>query len=269
VEGHRVEDVLFEHRFWLQIMGDHGRIILNSLAPAETADIQRVQAFIRTFDQLLGQARSASANTNLTGLNREAFAQTAALRAFKLDMLARLLVGNIQMMLTPTFINHMVNEAEENLRILQALVAGQPVPQFDPLHHDLLWLSDAAGHAFAIASDLDIVEKRLIARSKKFEKHFEEFFLKAVEMAGFIRTNLRDFPAFRRFHVEVNLEMQVFIRFLTELEEAELSSTILDRISPLMPDHMMREECYYLTKLARSGLVPDPSCDPAKPRVER
>ncbi|WP_407669701.1 hypothetical protein [Paenibacillus kobensis] len=36
-----------------------------------------------------------------------------------------------------------------------------------------------------------------------------------------------------------------------------------------MPDHMAREECFYLTKLAAAGLVPHPNCDPAKPRIEQ
>jgi hypothetical protein len=62
--------------------------------------------------------------------------------------------------------------------------------------------------------------------------------------------------------------MKLFRKFLAELLEMELSSEVLDRITPLIPDHMAREECYYLMKLAASGLVPMPGCDPAKPRVE-
>lgn len=239
-----------------------------TLAPTETADVQKAQIFVATFDRLLAQARAAAPAADLSALNREAYGQTAALRAFKLDILSRQLAGKVNVMLTPTFFNHMVNELEEYVRILQALNAGQPVPRFDPLHHDLLWLTDAAGHAGAIAADLDMVEKRLIARSRKFKKHFEGLYLKAIEMAGYMRTNLRDFPAFRRFHVDIDLEMRLFIQFLSEIEEMELTSEVLDRIAPLMPDHMMREEWYYLKKLAVSGLVPAPNGDPAKPRVE-
>ena len=55
--------------------------------------------------------------------------------------------------------------------------------------------------------------------------------------------------------------------FLKELEELELSDELLSRIDPLMPDHMLREECYYLLKLSQSGSVPQPDCDPAKPRI--
>ena len=66
----------------------------------------------------------------------------------------------------------MVNEIEEYLRILNELVNGKPVPTFDALHHVILWLPDAVGHAAALASGLDSVESSLIKRSIKFKKHF-------------------------------------------------------------------------------------------------
>jgi hypothetical protein len=265
--GKALQEALFEHRFWLQIMGDHARFLLSALSPVENADIGKAAEFIRTYDALLEASRRSNGG-DLQELTRQASTLTIAFREFKLDLLRRLLLGKVNIIFTPTFINHMVNELEEYLRILQALSLGQPVPVFDPLHHDLLWLPDAAGHAVAIASDLDAVEKRLIKKSHEFEKHFNHFHLKAMEMVGYIRTNLRDFPAFRRFHLDIDVEMKLFVTFLRELEEMEISAEVLDRIPPLIPDHMMREECYYLTKLALSGWVPDPKCDPTRPRIE-
>lgn len=262
------QSALFEHRFWLQILGDHGRFIFNTLSPKETKDIQTAQKFIQAFDQLLQQARDIQTDAQLGTLNQQAYSLTTNLRQFKLNILERLLVGKITIGLTPTFINHMVNELEEYLRILNNLIEGKPVPQFDALHHDFLWLPDAVGHAASISSDLDLVEKRLIEKSKAFEEHFQQFYMKSIEMAGYMRAKLRDFPAFRRFHTDIDMEMNLFRAFLKELEELELSAEVLDRISPLMPDHMMREECYYLMKLAQLGLVPDPECKPDQPRIE-
>lgn len=263
------EEVLFEHRFWLQILGDHARFILDTLSPRETADVEQARKFVDAFDRLLEQARSANPSADLRALNQEASRLTGALRDFKLDLLARMLTGKVSIMLTPTFINHMLNELEEYERILKELLAGKPVPQFAPLHYDLLWLPDASGHAAEIAADLDMREQRLMKHSQQFAKHFDAFYLKAIEMAGYMRTKLHDFSAFRRFHSEIDMEMQLFIRFLAELEEMELTAEVLDRISPLMPDHMMREEWYYLLKLAKLGLVPAPAGDPAKPRVKQ
>ncbi|ALS27223.1 hypothetical protein IJ21_18220 [Paenibacillus sp. 32O-W] len=263
-----MNDALFEHRFWLQIMGDHARLILHALSPKEKNDAERAQAFIARFDGLLAEAGRPDAVYQLSQLNRKANETTEAFRAFKLDLLERLLTGKVVLGFTPTFLNHMVNELEEYLRILQELLAGKPVPKFHPLHHDVLWLQDAIGHAASLAGDFDLTEQAFIRRSMEFQRHFESFYLKAVEMAGFMRTRLKDFPAFHKFHRDVNLEMRVFMHFLKELEEMELGNEVLDRIVPLIPDHMYREECYYLTKLAESGAVPMPDCDPARPRVQ-
>lgn len=262
------QSALFEHRFWLQILGDHARFIYNTLSPIEKYDIQLAGSYIEAFDRLLKAARTIQLELELVTLATQAQLMTDEFRTFKLDLLSRAILGKVKIGLTPTFINHMINELEESLRILNQLVQGEPVPIFDALHHDFLWLPDAAGHAAAIASDLDSVEKRLIEQSEKFQKHFEQFYMKSIEMAGYMRTNLKDFPAFRRLHKEVDIEMKLFVGFLNELEEMEFSAEVLDRISPLMPDHMMREECYYLTKLAQLGLVSTPNCQPDKPRVE-
>jgi hypothetical protein len=262
------EAAWFEHRFWLQILGDHSRFIHSSLSQKESQDIQTAQQYITAFDQLLEQARSESTNDQLTSLTNQALSLTKEFRRFKLYLLQKLLFGRLAIGLTPTFINHMVNELEEYLRILTELAAGRQVPQFQAIHHDLLWLPDAAGHAAAIAADLDAVEKRLIQKSKQFEVHFQQLYMKSIEMAGYLRTQLNDFPAYRRFHLDIDLEMKLFTAFLQEIERMELSAEVLDRIQPLMPDHMMREESYYLSKLASLGMVADPNCQPDKPRME-
>ena len=257
---------MFEHRFWLQILGDHARFIYNALAPVELKDIAIAHSFINQYDQLLGQARMKGV-TNLAQLNKQAYDLTANLREYKLNLLDRVLLGQIKIGLSPTFINHMVNELEEYFKILIVLIEGKPVPMYAPLHHDLLWLSDAAGHAAIIAMDLDVVEKRLIKKSKQFEKNFNEFYLKAIELTGYLRTLKTHYPSFRKYHTDVNMEMSIFMTFLKEIEELGLSAELLSRINPLVPDHMYREECYYLLKLSQSRVVPPPNCDPAKPRV--
>lgn len=47
--------------------------------------------------------------------------------------------------------------------------------------------------------------------------------------------------------------MSLFKTFLNELEEMEINAESLGVLSPLMADHMAREEQYYLMKLAQSN----------------
>lgn len=259
---------LFEHRFWLQILGDHSRFILMSLAPMEVAQIQQAEHFKYIFDQLLEQARHDLKGQPLQLLTNQATYYATSLRNFKLELLQLQLQGNITIHLPPTFLNHMLNEIEEYLRILGFIAVGQVPPDCHPIHLHLLWLPDASGHAGSIADNLDQVEKRLKEKSQTFSKHFDDYHLKAIELAGYLRTNLTQFPALAQFTSDVELEIRLFTEFLEEIERLELDERILGTLSPLMPDHMAREECYYLIKLAQSSARPLPACDPTKPRVE-
>ncbi|MEK3916060.1 DUF2935 domain-containing protein [Paenibacillus sp. FSL H7-0331] len=53
------------------------------------------------------------------------------------------------------------------------------------------------------------------------------------------------------------------------MEQLDLKEELLGSLNPLLPDHMYREECYYLNKLAQSGEISVPDCNPTTPRVER
>nr|WP_205603803.1 DUF2935 domain-containing protein [Bacillus mesophilus] len=256
-------------QFWLQVLGDHGRFIRDSLSPSETRHIETAKDFIQLFDQLLADSRKAHSEAVLRELSVLAENAGKELREFKLLLLEKLLMKEVSISLPPSFLNHMVNELEEFLRVLTYLTNQQIPDPVHPLHHDLLWLLDAAGHAGAIDAKLDRVEKDLKQKSEMFTKQFEDFYLKAVEMAGYLRTNLASFPALARFHHEIDLEFTIFKAFLREIEELELTGQTLSVLTPLMADHMAREECYYLTKLAESTeVVKSPNCDPTKPRTK-
>lgn len=258
------QTALFEHRFWLQILRDHAEFIHDTLAPEETEEIAEARSFISTFDTLFKHAKQSG---DLIALSKQAKKSAQKLRHFKLHLIKRHLTGKIKIGLSPTFINHMVNELEEYLRILAKLTKGKMPPIQHPIHHHLLWLSDAAGHAGSIHDELDLSEKRLKRKSASFTHHFEDFYLKAVEMAGYLRTSLPDFPALQRFNHETKLEMALFRSFLQELEEWRLDNQVLGVLSPLMADHMAREECYYLVKLAESTCTKPPDCNPFNPQT--
>jgi hypothetical protein len=259
---------LFEHRFWLQVLGDHSRFIFNTLSPKEAEYVRMAQYFIDAFDELLEQARedlTAKALVDLTSLAKEL---AEDIRTFKLHIIGAHLQGKVAIELPPTFLNHMVNEVEEYIRILCHLTDGEIPPLIHPVHHHLIWLLDAAGHASSLSSSLDPVEKQLASMSEGFTKHFEQFYIKAVEISGYLRTQLDQFPALSRFNNQVELEILLFKEFLRELEELEMTDQVLGTLNPLLLDHMAREECYYLSKLAQVSEVKYPDCNPTKPRNE-
>ncbi|MGE7664156.1 DUF2935 domain-containing protein [Ureibacillus composti] len=249
-----VESAMLEHHFWLQVLSDHSRFIHDSLYPSQKDDIAKANFFIQLFDHLLAQVNGLNEISAIAFSNK---CEDAAnqLKLFKLSIIKRHLLTEMKIHLTPTFINHMVNELEEYQRVLRYLKQGKVPPILHELHHHLLWLIDASGHAAAIDSRMDGVEKRLKEKSREYTKHFEDFYLKAVELAGYLRSNVNKFPALYKFNHDVAVEVGLFKTFLFELEEMELSAEVLGNFSVSMADHMQREEQYYLMKLAESEKI--------------
>lgn len=264
-----LRELKFEHEFWLQVLGDHARFILDSLSPAENQAIHDARRFKKIFDELLFEARKLQSIEAFHDLTLRSENHVRELKKFKLTLLEKHLVKKIKLQLSPTFINHTINELEEYERILSCFKKNESPPIVHELHHHLLWLQDAYGHAGAINDNLDDTEKRLKEKSHLFTVHFEQFYLKAVEFAGYLRTKRYDFPALRRMNKESKLEIEAFQMFLNELLELNISAQVLGTFPALMADHMFREECYYLTKLAESTKENQPKCDPTKPRIKK
>ncbi|GLC29485.1 DUF2935 domain-containing protein [Clostridium omnivorum] len=268
MEFNSIEELtLFEHHFWLQILGDHSRFILNALSPKEVTFIRQAEAFIDIFDNLLEKSRMQLSPEELSMLNKDAYSAAVEIRKFKLHLLSEHIKGKITISLPPTFINHMLNELDSYLCILSSLLRGKAIKSKDIELH-LLWLPDGSGHASTIASQLDMTEKELIKLSKEYSVEFDNLYLKTIEFNGYTRTGIYDFPALKKLDTDADEIMTCFKDFLDNLKKEIIEKKVLGTLSPLAADHMSREECYYLTKLSMVSEAKAPECDPAKPRVE-
>lgn len=265
---HSMDSALSEHRFWLQILGDHSRFIFFSLAPTETEYILTAQEFIILFDQLLEQAHKRLSTTELEELNRKTYEAAYRLREFKIDLLSMSLTSDLKTHLPPSFYNGMLNELEEYLFILNSMMNGQ-LPLLHPLHYHSLWLTDAVGHAASVKSEIDFIEKDFTNLSYQYELQFQDLDTKSLTLNGFLRTGLSKFPALDRFNEQADVVMNEFMEFLGTIRDQRLDGKVLGTLMPLMADHMYREECYYLLKLSLSTQnVKKPECDPTSPRLE-
>lgn len=259
-------EILYEHHFWLQILGDHSRLILNALPVQEDVLIQKSKNFIILFDKLLDMSRKEMSDIKINEFTMQCFKAAQDLKGFKIYIISKQLINKIRINLPPTFINHMLNELNEYLKILNCYINSQPYAP-NPLHHHLLWLLDGSGHADGIAAFLDMSEKAQIKKSLQFGKSFRELYLKAIEFKGFTRTGLTDFPALDKLNNDAFFEMDSFKLFLEEIQYQTDEKKLLGTLPPLVTDHMYREECYYQTKLSQTTKIKKPDCDPAKPRM--
>lgn len=93
------ESALFEHKFWLRVLGDHAQFLLDTLAPKETADIQRAIYFVEKFDGYLSRINTVS----LIEFAKDVKQLAEEIRQFKLSIIQKQLEGKIVIHFTPTF----------------------------------------------------------------------------------------------------------------------------------------------------------------------
>lgn len=240
-----------EHRFWLKILSDHLVFIHEALAPDETETLTRVRELSDNLKNLWNSLGSDSGTTNhLANSDHQAALNLAfQIRELKVNLLARHLSEKIKISLPPTFINHMLNEIDEYISLIEHYLETGTVKLPNSIDLHLLWLPDAEGHAASVKAQLDPVEKNVMKDLKQLKHKFNHLFCKAVEFKGYTRA-LSDFPARRYLDEEVNNEMNIFIRLLNEIRDLRMPPQLLGTIQPLMLDHMIMEEQYYLSKLA-------------------
>lgn len=260
----------FEHLFWLQIMKEHSEFL--SLAiPCEARSLrQQADHLADELDRLLLTARSmqGSQDSRWATFAFEAQSTVENLGTFKLNLLAMMLRREIVLDLTPTFVNHMVNELEDYLTILHFLSKGQTPLAKSPVPLHLLWLKDGEGHARHIAYNLDYTNSELIHEAQSFADVFLRHFSEATEYRGFSRTCLDHYPSLQRFNLLAAENMQDFCDYLESLRDLLGNASALGSLRVAIIDHMLREACYYLRKLHHADpTVPEPKCDPTRPSV--
>ncbi len=237
-----------EVRFWTGIMRDHGEFILTSLSYNEQGAICLANFYKESFMRLHEQSKMIG--KDLSSILKQSMCLLLSFINFKRMLLRRSLQCQLNSSLPPTFYNHMINEAMQFYKTIMDIQSSVQLNTFEEnLNLHKIWLPDAAGHAATIASDLDPTEKSLITEAKEFEKHFNNLTLKTDELSKMlVRTCLTD-GALKQLNTEAMEKIKEFICYLDKIRELLIKCKVLGTIKPLIPDHMMREENYYLSKI--------------------
>jgi hypothetical protein len=239
-----------EIRFWTGILRDHGEFILMSLSYNEQEAIQLANYYKASFSKLHEISNSFDGMNNFDSILHECRNLLVSFIDFKRVLLKRLLECQLNTSLPPTFYNHMINEAMEFYKILFNLQTNaHKNTVLENLNFHKLWIPDAAGHAAIIASDLDPTEKCLIYEAQDFEKCFNALAIKTDELSKMLeRTGLND-GALKHLNEEAKKKIEEFVCYLNKLRDLKLKCKVLGILKVLTPDHMIREENYYLQKI--------------------
>ena len=236
-------------------MRDHTEFILTALSSREIEAINTAKFMQNGFNSIWNEAGSMMRVPEpkaVTGLLNRSKAMVLSMIGFKRALLQRLLKCEIELNLTPTFVNHMINEATEFYRTLCTIQSNIPFNKtMENIRLHKIWMPDAAGHAANIAAELDAVETELVREAEDFRKIFDNLFIKANELGLMLeRTGLEN-GALRYLNEEVHKAMGKFIVFLEKILRLRQQCKALGVLKPLVPDHMIREERYYLSRLQK------------------
>ena len=241
-----MEDINFENRFWLRILRDHLTFIINKLSIKHAPELQLGKDLKSRVMEILVSVERGTRFEQLAEIET----LVLEIRAFKIKILGYHVDPNVKMeiSLSPTFINHMLNELAEYLNILDR-AQGRNSESSHILKVHELWIMDAAGHCEIIMSELDPIEVISKKTFKKQKNQFHMLYKKTEEFIKYVNRLNTDFPAINSLNQSAITEIGTFNKLLNELLELRLNKRILGTISPLLINHMIREEAYYLRKL--------------------
>lgn len=217
-----------EARFWKEILEDHLTFISERLASTEKIHLDTAK---KLKDLLSRQEFSIKLVDRII--------------SFKAKLLKDMVEGRVKLAMKPTFLKHMINEANE------AILSLEGVDTTDLEQHKL-WLLDIKGHLDAIQSELDSVECSIRKIAHKKKEVFGKLFSKALEFSSYVQSGVLEFSALERLTQEAEIETVAYLALVEELRDMRKDNTVLGLITPELLDHMCREQYYYLWKLGYS-----------------
>ncbi len=229
--------------FWLGILRDHTIFIYNSLGPSEKEAARRAESLRYIFENLMKNPGGAAAG--------DAARATRELIMFKTNLLARCLHCQVVIHLNPSDLNVMINEALEFFRILGELPPLSQDRAARLLHLMRLWIPDAATHSAMLYRVLDPDEHKLLQELQNYEWNFNLMFLKTILKTQMYEKLAADFPSLYEMIPEARQSVESHIVLLNAMERRLESCTVENTGSPLMADHMLREERYFLNQLTQ------------------
>ncbi|HHW13380.1 MAG TPA: DUF2935 domain-containing protein [Firmicutes bacterium] len=228
-----------EVAFWRSILADHAEFACDNLGPEEEAAVERAEELRR---RLAGAPGEAPVEATVT--------EAQELIAFQRQLLHRLLAGRVVLHLRPVDLSHMIKEAEEFLRLAGVLpLPSSPVGRL--LHLHWFWLEDAAHHSPCIALALDPAERALSERYRYLEKLLLDLSLKARRQAEVLSQTGYGPAAVRELTKESRRAIESHVAELERLKEGILRCELEIDAKPVVPDHLIREERYYLNQALR------------------
>ena len=229
--------------FWTYILAEHAMFQANAFSHKEESYIAKAEEFNQIFKTYNG-AIASKQSIDLHALEND----TISFIGFKKKIIANLLQHKVLINFSPSFINHMVNEADEFLSILR--FGTCPDKTETPALYIKTWLADASGHASTMAAFIDLAETPTIKRANSFKNMFDKLSKKASEM-NMISENLKTNVNLELLKEEVTETLNEFIQFCITtgklLDKKQIMS--VGTLSSDITNHFINEHQYFMHKI--------------------
>lgn len=231
-------------------MRDHAIFQNTALAPKEVPFIQKSMMFRNFFQTMMDKIKceedlNEHMQSLLNGLND--------FINFKRSIIKGLLTCKLEISLPPSFINHQINEAMEFRLLLTSPEKYMECIESPVCFADLLkkWIADASGHAATYASFLDPTESMQREEALQFKMKFDMLSVKASELHMMMMRTGAGIGALMLLIEEFTELLKMFIAYLKKMQKLRANCMVMavGTLSPLLPDHMIREHEYVLSKI--------------------
>jgi hypothetical protein len=257
----------YENQFWLQIIGDYARLLIQAFSPDQKGEIQQARDYINLFDNLLSRARQNPTADQLAQLNRDAYTATKNIQNFFLQMLSLQVRSGSPIFIKPTIISNAVTFTEEYLYLLDAFMNNKQPAAVTALQLEIYWLPAFIQIAKVITDSLGLYQVDFRRKADDFSNKFINLLLASMDLQGVSRIGTNDFPMQNEHHKEVINALQEFSGFLEMLAALCQQNRMPGSLSTLYLDRSDRLACYVLKQLAVLTDAKIPECDPTRPRI--
>ncbi len=244
-----------EHSFWLEILEDHAYFIRDHLSPSEHEYVKRANQYIEAIVSLRKKLAQIERNLNVSSrelieFSKEAWPIATGYFQFEGLMQSLRVQNQVNLNLTPTYLNGTLSENEEYIRILSYYVNGQdypPLPLIDLLD---LWLEDQLGHAVLARNIIDPIELEITHQLDLYISRFQGFLVQNKQMRSFLRFSPPGIPRQQRLSRQVGETTIEMYRFVEEVIRLYVGTEVFNRTTLRFLEHHIPETCYFFNKLS-------------------
>ncbi|MDZ5472900.1 DUF2935 domain-containing protein [Bacillus sp. 31A1R] len=225
--------------FWKINMYEHTVILYDTLSPMEHEAQTKARQYFQLFQKYIDDKKTMDIHLFIRDVN--------SFQQFLIQLLRKQVTTGLKILLTPTFLSHLITESNMALRFASEKIDPSP------LASHLTWLLVLSGDAFTIQGALDSLERSLVTKYLHYADLFEKQYVFAIELKGIMRIGLTEFPALLKFQEDTKRLVVEFIESLNQLEILEAQNSILDKLPLFFVQHIKREAQYYLSVIPSMG----------------